>query len=221
MTESPVIWSNNLIVFDRSIGVTQNVILSHARIALQALISRIDHLHELVATTPRWTNMHPHPEIPSTLTDIASQQGIASTILFDDVRRAKENERDYKVRQNRISYVKSHCACFPTAGLSNRKIRNSLTHIDEYLISAMKKPNTGWFVDCAIIRRDEFIPPNGLQIGFCRTYISSEDVILHLGNEIVVSTLRQEAQNVLTAIWGEPAHEPPQLPGETLQAPQF
>jgi hypothetical protein len=47
MAEPSAIWSSKLIIFDKSIGLTQNVILSHARGALHALVSRIDRLYEL------------------------------------------------------------------------------------------------------------------------------------------------------------------------------
>jgi hypothetical protein len=211
MAKSFPIWSTKCIVFDKSISDTQNVILSHGRMALQALVNRIDRLHTFVAAYPQLKNLYPHSDIPATLSDLCFQQGIASTILFNDGRRREgESTVAYKLRLDRVAYVRQRCSLIATAVLSNRKIRNSLTHIDEQLAKALTKENTGWFIDVAISRRDEFTPlKSGTQIAFCRTYIASEDVILHLGNEISLRSLRQEANDVLMAIWQEPPHEPP------------
>jgi hypothetical protein len=205
MGEPSAIWSSKLIVFDRSISLTQNVILSHARGALHALVNRIDRLNELVRTSPPIVDFYVDPEIPPTLTDLAFQQGLASTILFNSGPKGdRENSGAYRLRLDRTGYVKQRCAQISTSVLANRKIRNSLTHVDEYLARELSRPNTGWIIDSAIARRDQFTPPGGLQVGFCRTYISSEDVMLHLGNEISLRHLRDEATGVLRAIWNEP-----------------
>jgi hypothetical protein len=219
MAEPSAIWSMHLVVFDQSLSLTQNVIMSHARLAVQALIERIDRLHALVASFPRLTNMYPHRDIPATLSDLCFQQGIASTILFNDgARGSKESSSAYKLRLSRIAYVQAKCASISTAVLSDRKVRNSLTHIEEYLAKAMKKERTGWFIDAAIWRRDEFsAKEHGIDVAFCRTYIASEDTIIHLGHEISLNALREEADGVLAAIWQEPPCEPPALPGQPLQ----
>jgi hypothetical protein len=206
MSEPSAIWSSKLIVFDSSISLTQNVILSHGRSALQALINGIDRLHHLVAMYPQFADLHPHPEIPSTLSELGFQQGVASTILFNDgPKGTRENSTTYKLRLARVDYVKDKCKNTSVSVLPNKKIRNSLTHIDEYLARDLAKPKTGWFIDSAIPRRDQFTADqHGIQTAFCRTYISSEDVILHLDNEISLKSLREEANGVLGAIWGEP-----------------
>jgi len=205
MTEPSAIWSSKLIVFDKSVSLTQNVILSHGRFALQALVSRIDRLYELIGALPNLIDFYPHPDIPATLTDIAFQHGLASTILFNDSPKGKsESAAEYKCRAERVTYVKAGCAHVLVDVLADRKIRNSLTHIDEHLVKHLSQPNTGWYIDSAIGRRDQFTAPNGLNIGFCRTYIASEDVLLHLGNEISIKRLRRQAKRVLSAIWKEP-----------------
>jgi hypothetical protein len=181
------------------------VILSHARNALQALISRINRLLELTEAFPVLTNMHPHPEIPSVLSDIAFQQGTASTIMFNDSPRStRENARNYQLRLDRVKYIRDFCAKIELRVLPDRKVRNSLTHIDEYLARALTKPKTGWFIDVALSRRDEFTAQQyGIGIDFCRTYIKSENVILHLGHEISLSQLKGEAVSILREVWGE------------------
>jgi hypothetical protein len=41
-------------------------------------------------------------------------------------------------------------------------------------------------------------------VAFCRTYISSEDVLIHFDNEISLIELRREANEVREAIYGAP-----------------
>jgi hypothetical protein len=107
--------------------------------------------------------------------------------------------------------VKSYASAVPVQVLSDRKIRNSLVHIDEKLAAALRAPKTGWFIDVAIGRRDQFsAAEHGIDIGFCRTYISSEDKILHLGNEISISDLRNEAVGILATVFGIESPAPPQ-----------
>jgi hypothetical protein len=181
------------------------------------MIANIDRLHELVASMPRLTNVHTHPDIPSIITNICMHQGIASTVLFDDSERGKEKLTTYNMRRERVKYIADRCAHLKLNVLRDRKVRNSLAHIDEYIIKHMAVENTGWFIDCAIAKRDEFLPVNrGMNVGFCRAYISYEDNILHFGNEIHLSTLRDEANDVLFAVWRSPKIAQPQLPGQPL-----
>ena len=200
MAEPSAIWSTKLIVFDKSPGIAQNVIMSHGRVALQGLIARIDQLYQLVRDGPPIENVHVHQDIPVTLSDLCFQQGIASTVLFNSgPRSTRENKAAYKLRLDRVEYVRKACTGVPTDILSNRDIRNRLTHIDEFL--GLTAPDTGWFIDSAMRRRDEFSPPPGIKVAFCRTYISSEDVLQHLDKEMSISALRNEAAGVLNAIW--------------------
>ena len=211
MAEPSAIWSTRQIVADKSISLTQNVILSYARDAIHVVLRRIDRLHDLVKSSSI-DNVFIDPEIPPTLSDLGFQQGLASMILFNDARRTNsENAAAYNNRLERTAYVKKKCANISTAILGSRKIRNSLTHLDEHLVQALQKPNKGWFIDVAMIRRNEFeqedkIKPK-LEIGFCRTYIASEDKLLHLDNEISLTDLRRECTEVLNAIWSEDAEQ--------------
>jgi hypothetical protein len=69
----------------------------------------------------------------------------------------------------------------------------------------MARPKTGWLVDAAIGRRDQFTAAHhGIKIAFCRTYIASEDVLVHFDNEISLAELRREANEVREAIYGAP-----------------
>lgn len=216
MVEPSAIWSDRRIVFDKSISLTQQIILSHGAVALQSLIKRIDYLHELVVFWPALIDYHPHPEIPGTLSELAYHQGVASTILFNDQSRmTNENSGTYQLRMGRLAYVKAKCQNISTAVLADRKIRNSLTHVDEYLAKKLSRPKTGWSIDSAFGRRDQFTAKqHGIDIAFCRTYISSEDVLIHFDNEISISALRAEAVNVLRAIWNEAPHEQPEKPSQ-------
>jgi hypothetical protein len=217
MGEPSAIWSTSLIVFDKQISLTQNVIFSHGRVALLALVRHIDRLYELLGTFPNVTNAYIHPEIATTLSDVYFQQGTASTILFNDSpQAAKENAAAYKLRVGRVSYVKHLTANCPTAVLANRKVRNALVHVDEYLAKELRKENTGWAIDSAWPDRDAFVAPPGISVAYCRCYIGSEDKILHLGHEISISALRMEASAVLGAVFGVPPTSPPSYPASSV-----
>jgi hypothetical protein len=198
MAEPSALWSLRAVVFDKTISSTQNVILCQAWVALDAVINRIDRLRELIATYPNFIDFYPHPEIPPTLSDLAFQQGLASTILFNDAPRGqRESSAAYKLRRSRLAYVKQKCGGIQISVLPNRQVRNSLVHIDEYLVRQMARPKTGWLVDSAIGRRDQFTAAHhGIVVAFCRTYIASEDVLVHFDNEISLTELRREANEV-------------------------
>lgn len=203
--EPTAIWASKLIVFDNEISLTQNVILSHGRDALQAVIRRIDALHGLVQQYPNIINYYPDPDIALIASDICFQQGVASTVLFNDAERAaSESAYLFRLRTERVDYVRRLCDGRALQILPDRKMRNSLIHIDEHLAKALQKPNTGWFIDTAIGWRDQLVAERpGTEIAFCRTYISSEDSILHLGNQISLAKLRDESAFVLAAVFGQ------------------
>lgn len=215
MSEPSAIWSNKLIVFDKEIGLVQNVILAHGRDALKAVVTRIDQLHALLLKMPHVIDVHLDPDIPSIVSDICFQHGVASTVLFNDSKRGKDEEAYlYRLRMERVGYVRRFCRERELSILANRKIRNSLTHIDEHLAKALRRPTTGWFIDAAIAARDQFTAAaHGITVAFCRTYISSEDMIIHLGNEIPLDKLRDEAIFVLAVVFGSAPRQPQTSPG--------
>lgn len=216
------IWSTRGIVFDRDLSLTQNVILSQGRFALSSMITTIDHLYELIQFMPDLMDVYIHPDIPKTLTEICIHQGIASSIMFNNSERLfNENAAAYKLRMERFEYVKSLCdrASISVSILTNRKIRNHLVHVDTHLEKALRRPKTGWIVDSAIASRDQFSPPLGLQMGYCRTFVACEEVILHLDNEISVRHLRNEAGQVLSCVFGNPTIEPLEPPADRRRNP--
>ena len=204
MAEPAAIWSPILIVFDTALSNTQNIILAQGRQALVTLVQHIDQVHELLTSSPV-LDTSVDPRLGPLLSDLCNQQAVASTILFDDIERTKENAAAKALRAERVAYVKLHSRGQNITVLNNKKVRNSLAHIDEYLASALRRQNTGWFIDVAIARRDQFVAPNGILIGFCRCYIASEDVLLHLDNEISLSDLRREAVALLLSVFDHKA----------------
>lgn len=202
MAEPSGIVSSQRIIFDQGISRIQNAILSQGACALEALIARIDRLRSLIASSPI-ADLFIDPEIPGVLSEIGFHQGVASTVLFNDKAKGdREPGPDYRLRKDRIDYVRQRCIGISTAILSDKKVRNSLTHVDEHLARRMRKPNTIWIIDTAFARRDQFAPPPGTRLAFCRTYISSEDVLLHLENEISLPSLQKEAVSVLARVFG-------------------
>lgn len=215
-TGPTAIWSTtSLQVFDKNISATQNVILSQGRFALLSMLGRIVNLYQCLAVQPNIIDSYLHPEIPQIINEICLHQGIASSILFNGSSQSQnENKYMYNLRMERFEYVKNFCSLssIETPTLSNRQLRNQLVHIDEYLVKAMREPNTGWVIDSAHAYRDQFSAPNGLKIGFCRCFIASEEIILHLKSEISIPSLWEEASATLAAVFGIPQKPAPQAP---------
>ncbi len=205
MNEPAAIWSLQRVIFDKAIGNTQNIILTQGASALKATINRIDKLQELINNSPI-KNTFIDPDIPPTLSDLCAQAGVAATILFNDNRQGRlETDIAYTLRKERIKYVKDLCDAqnFISLTLTNREVRNSLTHIDERLADILTSdPNIGWFIDIAIPNRNEFSAPNGITIKFCRSYIANENKILHLDQELDLKNLRQECVVILAIVFG-------------------
>lgn len=205
MKEPAAIWSSSLIVFDKQIGLTQNVILAQARSSLKATIDRVSKLHNIIERSVI-KNVFFDDDIPPTLSDLCYQAGIAATILFKDgVQGSQESALAYKLRQERIQYVKNILRLndFTPKVLIDKKVRNSLTHIDEKIPKLLsKESNVGWFVDAAMMNRDEFKPDKNIKVKFCRSYIHSENKILHLDLELDVGQLVNECLILLRIIYG-------------------
>jgi len=199
------IWSSSRIVFDKEVSTTQNVILAQGRSALSATVRRIDRLHELTREGPI-KNAAFHPEIAPVLSDLCYQAGLASTILFNNSKQGyRESQIAFKLRQERYEYVERYCSSqgINPVTLRDREVRNSLTHIDERLADILTEaPRRGWFINAAVGSKTEFVAPEGITANYCRSYAIKEDVILHLGNELDVSRLRDECVAVLAVVFG-------------------
>ena len=204
MNEPAAIWSMNRIVFDEEISLTQNVILSQSSSALQATISRIDSLAKLGPRTGN--NVFLNYDVSPILQDLCSQAGIASSILFNEGNRSRfESPLAYKLRIERVEYVKKLCdeQNFKPSTLTDRELRNSLIHIDERLADILTaEKNVGWFIDNVTSIRNSFEPIEGIEIKHCRSYIHNENKILHLGNELDLTELREECLAVLAIVFG-------------------
>ena len=201
MAEPAAIWSPRQITTNKTISLTQNVILSYARDALNTVIARIELVHTITKLLPG-QNFSVGPDLPSLLTDITLHQGIASLLLFNDGRRGhRETEAAYASRTERIAYVANRCSHLELPNLKSRVTRNALTHLDEYLVGELAADNTGWCIDMAVKSRSEFVPKRPIQIAFCRSYIIDEDKLLNFGNEIRLSDLKSECEQVLALVW--------------------
>jgi hypothetical protein len=212
MAEPAAVWSLRQVVFDRSISTTQNIILSFARDALHAMIHFIDQLHRDTANKAG-NQMFYAEGYPTLLTTIVIQQALAATILFRDEDRGKnEKPKAFAIRKERADYIGKKCTGLALDTLKNKKIRNSITHIDEYLAKELDVEQTGWFIDDVVSNREFLVSgsptPN---IAFCRCYVAGEDKLLNFGNEIVLSDLKNEALQVLHAVWAEPLPPNPVL----------
>ncbi len=221
MTEPASIYSTRLIVFDRNISDTQNIILSQGKYALIAMCDKIFQLYEYLRAYTQLMDTYIHPDIPQTLSEICLHQGIASSILFNDSEKtSKENTHTYNLRMERFKYVKNFCAAQNVTVniLSDKAVRNRLVHIDEYLAKQLSKPNTGWFIDSAVAFRDQFAAQNGAELQFCRSFIASEEIILHFDKEISTRKLWEEACAVLAVVFGEQQNKQLLAPSHSRQS---
>jgi hypothetical protein len=202
MAEPAGLWSFRNLKPNKEISVTQNVILSYARVALQTLITRIDVIHHLTKLSGN-QNVYIHPELPSLLSDIVFHQGVVSLLIFRDGEQGRqESNLAYASRLERIAYVANRCEGLPFPALKSRRVRNALTHLDEYLAEELAAPNTGWFIDVAVRSRNDFgRHPEIPNISYARSYIIDSDTLLNFGEEINLGELKKEAELAVGAIW--------------------
>lgn len=206
MPEPIAIYSIRGLIFDKELSNVQNLIMMQGGFALEATVHRIKTLYSVCG--PKYGNkVFPNPNISAILQDLCAQAGIASQILFNGNpnKSRLESQTAYNLRVERYEYVQQLCRQhqFDPAVLTNREVRNALTHIDERMADILtKEEGVGWFVDYAASIRDALEPPpNVKKIEFCRTYIHNESLILHLGNELNLDTLMEECITALKIIF--------------------
>jgi len=201
MAEPIGVWSARKITTNRAISVTQNIILSYARDALETIIRRIDWVHKNT-TLGEDDNAVINPDLSPILSDIVFHQGVVSLILFSaGQQRNRESPTAYQSRLERTTYVAQRCATLNLSALTSRAVRNQLAHLDEYLADNLSAPDTGWFIDVAVNKRDEWGHPNVPHIKFCRCYIISEDLLINFSESVKLADLKKEAEDILAALW--------------------
>ncbi len=207
MNQPAAIYSTNQVIFDRELSDTQNLILFQGFSALEATCFRIDYLYKLCG--PKEGNkLFTGRDIPTLLQDLCAQAGIASQILFNDNPNKYRNESKiaYELRHERVEYVNRFCVDqqFRPEILTDREIRNSLTHIDERLPDILtQEDGIGWFIDYAASIRSAFPKPEGInEFKYCRSYVHNESKILHLDHELNLDILAKECLIVLKIVFG-------------------
>ncbi len=126
-------------------------------------------------------------------------------MLLNDAKRGhRESLEAYKLRRERIEYVKRWCSekIFQPATLLDREVRNALTHIDERLADILTRASgAGWFIDVAARSRREFSAPDGISVRYYRSYVMEEDCIPHLGQELNLARLRAECVAIFAIVF--------------------
>ena len=205
MKEPVAIWGMQQIVFDKDISHTQNIILSQGREALKAVIRRIADL-EKFSNSRLLVNAGINDRTHSLISDLCYQAGLASAILLNDAGKGfKESKTAYKLRVQRVAYVKKFCEeqKIEIRILNNREVRNALTHIDERLADCLtEKENVGWFIDVAV-DPNQFKPNKEMEVRYCRCYDIVNKRILHLGYELDVPVLHHECLAIFAVVFGE------------------
>jgi hypothetical protein len=223
MSEEPdAIWSSRLIVFDKSVSLTQNVILKQGDYALRTIRSNIEKLYASLSAAPSFIGLSAFKEIPEFVSNICLQLGTASSIMFDDSsKKHRESSANYALRIERFNYAQRHCnehGAQPNY-LFDRKIRNQIVHCDEHIANAFRKnPNKGWFIDIALHDRSNWKTSKDLSIGFIRSFVAKEQLLIHLDNEIFLPSLHSEVNAVLAAVFGVKPTGCPTLPDIVLRS---
>jgi|GEM_PF-2800445 len=207
MNEPAGIYGLRNLILDRKLNNVQNLILTQGSSALQATLARINYLYQ--SCGPKEGNkVFADPNIPPVLQDLCAQAGIASQILFNGSphKSRLESQTAFELRLERFEYVKKLCdeQNFEPKILTDREIRNSLTHIDERLADILtQEEGIGWFVDYTASNRNSFPIPEGVkEIKYCRSYVHNESTILHLGNELNLDGLIHECAAILAIVFG-------------------
>ena len=203
MNEPVAIYGMQQIVFDKSISNTQNIILSQGREALKAVVRRIIELEDF-SSAGSIQNAVTDDRAHSVISDLCYQAGIASTILLDNAKVKQESKVAHQLRMDRIAYVQALCESqkIKIVLLRDRRIRNTLTHIDERLADILtEKKNAKWFIDVTI-DPSEWQTVKPFEDNYCRCYDFINKKILHLGLELDILKLYYECLALLAAVFG-------------------
>lgn len=138
--------------------------------------------------------------IPALIGSVCQDLGTASLCLFS--RGPLPTRFDNDARLARTAFLESKLQGISPGPLSDRAVRNRLTHIDEWLPRAFRAdPDAATLQDLAITRRSMFKRTEGSgEIVFVRVYVMEEDCISHLGADMHLGQLHQSANDVLQAL---------------------
>lgn|GEM_PF-3501820 len=180
------------------IAVLKMVLVKDGLIALQRTVDHIRELRQLRPPAPPTGGIIlADPQIPQLLNDLCTQLGQACLLLFNDgPDRNAESKSDGQMRRERAATIRNACHGIDTAPLTDRKTRNRLVHVDEYLLKQSRAHQGSWLVDMAISSRSFIVTLPG-ESAYCRVYVSDEDKIYHLGSELDLAAVETAANEVL------------------------
>jgi hypothetical protein len=165
------------IFFPSRFGSTQNIIMTQG---LESLVKILNYCDYLLKFSDQDKNViHTNSDMVCDIVrDLCFHLGFVSLILLDDSKkRKKESSFAYKLRQERVSFLLSKFQKnnFTPEILSNRDIRNSFAHIDEYLADSLSaEPDIGWYFNLVSSNRMNNIPEGISKIKYFNSYIINE-----------------------------------------------
>lgn len=212
--------SPRLYVFDKDVSLSQNILLSQGRYALQEMLAAIGRMYRLINEPPHIDGVYLHRDIPATITEICFHSGIASNLLFNGSPKGRESDTAYKSRVERHEYVRQLLADHNVKinVLADKAVRNKLQHVDQFLPTLLADEKVGWCIDVALEGRNAPFSKSHLKFKFIRTFVVSEAKIVHLNTEISVAGLWHEATAVLSGVFATPPSEPPPLLAGSIQS---
>jgi len=130
------------------------------------------------------------------LQHLAIHLGQASLTLFDcSERRRSEDKCAYELRKSRAMTIAEFLADIDLSPLSDRRVRNRLIHVDEYMGSCGAMGEGVWLSNISLSHREAV--KSKLPMHYCRVYIFAEDRLLHLGAEMDVKAAYDAGMTVL------------------------
>lgn len=165
--------------------------------ALAAAVATIDRLEALLPEMPAdGYVIVSDPELPEVLLLACIYIGTAWKALFDAGVGETENwlKRAKKARHDWVAGLLAGIDISPLSGLD---IRNKMVHVEDHMLKVERRVQGPWTMSLGLSHREAFNTSADLQMKYCRVFIFSEGVLLHLGSEFNLYQYRDTAKAVI------------------------
>ena len=165
--------------------------------ALVAAVATIDRLEALLPEMPAdGYVIVSDPELPEVLLLACIYIGTAWKALFD----AGVGETESwlrRAKRARYDWVAGLLTGIDISPLSGLDIRNKMVHVEDHMLKVERRVQGPWTMSLGLSHREAFNASADLQMKYCRVFIFSEGVLLHLGSEFNLYQYRDTAKAVI------------------------
>lgn len=168
--------------------------------ALAAAVATIDRLEAFLPEMPdKGYMIVSNREIPEVLLLTCIYIGTAWKALFDAGVGETDNwlRRAKKARHDWVAGLLTGIDVSPLSGLD---IRNKMVHVEDHMLKVERRINGPWTMSLGLSHREVFSTSADLQMKYCRVFIFSEGVLLHLGSEFNLYQYRDTAKAVISRL---------------------